>query len=294
MTHYHFFTTDVFTTTPFAGNPLAVFPDARGLTTAQMSAIAREFNLSETVFVLPPRDPRHTRSVRIFTPARELPFAGHPTIGTAMVLADAGYVTAVEDGDVEIVLEEGIGPIHVVVRMQDNAPVSAQLSVHAMPEIGPPPPDRAKVAAMLSLTPTDIVAGAHAIQTVSCGVPYLFVPVVDNAVVGRARPVGTLDGHNVFVFAQLGERVHARMFAPEFGIVEDPATGSAVAALGGYLSEREANRADGTRRWVVDQGVEMGRPSRLELEVDRTGGHITAVRVGGSSVVISEGSILLV
>jgi len=294
VNYVRYFTTDVFTTTAFAGNPLAVCPDARGLTTAQMSAIAREFNLSETVFVLPPRDPRHTRSIRIFTPAQELPFAGHPTIGTAIVLAACGYVSSGLDGDIEIVLEEGIGPVPVTVRMVDQVPVFAKLTVRRHPELGPPPPDRAVVAAMLSLAPADIVAGPDAIQTVSCGVPYLFVPVVDRAAVGRVRPVGNLDGHAIFVFFQRGEQVHARMFAPELGVVEDPATGSAVAALGGYLADRERTNTNGTLRWVVEQGEDMGRPSRLELEVDRQDGRVARVRVGGSAVLISEGSIRVV
>jgi trans-2,3-dihydro-3-hydroxyanthranilate isomerase len=287
--YVRYYTADVFTSVAFTGNPLAVIPDARGLTSAQMGHIAREFNLSETVFVLPPRDPAHTRQIRIFTPAQELPFAGHPTIGTAVVLVAAGYVSAVQDGDVQIVLEEGVGPIPVTVRLMNDVPVFAQLTSRP-PHVGPSPVDRARVAAMLSLVPADIVPGSDAIQVVSCGVPYVFVPLVDRAAVARARPVGDLDGHALFVFHQQGADVHARMFAPELGVVEDPATGSAVAALGGYLAPRDA-RPDGTLCWNVAQGVEMGRPSHLELEVDRQGGKVTAVRVGGSAVVISDGSI---
>jgi trans-2,3-dihydro-3-hydroxyanthranilate isomerase len=292
VTRFRYYTTDVFTSVPFAGNPLAVFPDARGMTTALMGKIARELNLSETVFVLPPRNSAHTRQIRIFTPAQELPFAGHPTIGTAVVLASAGYVSTVQDGEIEMVLEEGVGPIHVSVQLVNDVPVFAKLTAHGLPVVGPSPVDRARVAGMLSLAPSDIVSGADAIQTVSCGVPYVFVPVVDRAAVARAVPLGNLDGHALFVFHLHGSDVHARMFAPELGVVEDPATGSAVAALGGYLAERDA-RPDGTLRWVVDQGVEMGRPSRLELEVDREGGRLTAVRVGGGAVLISEGSILV-
>jgi trans-2,3-dihydro-3-hydroxyanthranilate isomerase len=288
--HCRFVTTDVFTSTPFAGNPLAVFPDARNISDAQMAALAREFNLSETVFVLPPRDPRHTRHVRIFTPAREVPFAGHPTIGTAIVLAAAGYVAPAQDGDISLVLEEGVGPVHVTVRMENNIPVFAQLSVRKLPEVGPSPLDRATIATMLSLTPADIVAAPDAIETFSCGLPFLFVPLVDRAAVTRSRPIGMLHGQDVFVFARSGEDVYARMFAPEIGVIEDPATGSAVAALGGYLAARDP-RATGTLRWTVTQGVDMGRPSRLELEVDRADGHVTAVRVGGSAVLISEGSM---
>jgi trans-2,3-dihydro-3-hydroxyanthranilate isomerase len=289
--HYRFYTADVFTSVPFTGNPLAVFPDARGLTAVQMGNIAREFNLSETVFVLPPRFSAHTRQIRIFTPAQELPFAGHPTVGTAIVLAATGYVSCIiGDGDIEIVLEEAVGPVHVLIRLANDIPVFAQLTASKTPELGPSPPARSKVAAMLSLQPSDILPEQDAVQTWSCGVPYLFVPVVDRKAVAQARPVGDLDGHAVFVFSRQDAEVHARMFAPELGVVEDPATGSAAAALGGYLAARDTRR-DGTRSWVIAQGVEMGRPSRLELEVDCVGGRVTAVRVGGSAVVISEGSI---
>jgi trans-2,3-dihydro-3-hydroxyanthranilate isomerase len=290
--HFRYYVADVFTSIPYTGNPLAVVPDARGLTTEAMTKIAREFNLSETVFVLPPRDRHHTRAVRIFTPARELPFAGHPTIGTAIVLATAGYVTSSTiDGDIEIVLEEGVGPVPVRVRMMNGMPDFAKLTAKHPQVVGGTPPDRAVVAAMLSLASKDIVAGPRQIETWSCGVPYLFVPVVNREAVGRARPLGDLDGHAVFVFAHSGSDIHARMFAPELGVVEDPATGSAAAALGGYLAARDA-RQDGTLTWAISQGVEMGRPSLIELEVDREGGQVTAVRVGGRAVVVSEGSIL--
>jgi trans-2,3-dihydro-3-hydroxyanthranilate isomerase len=289
--HYRYYVADVFTSIPYAGNPLAVIPDARGLTTEAMAKIAREFNLSETVFVLPARDHRHTRSLRIFTPAKELPFAGHPTIGTAIVLATGGYVsTAIEDGDVEIVLEEGIGPVPVCIRMTDGMPDFATLTAKHPQLVAGTPPGRAAAAAMLSLAPEDIVAGARAIETWSCGVPYLFIPAVNREAVGRARPVGDLGGHALFVFAHAGSDIYARMFAPELGVVEDPATGSAAAALGGYLAARDA-RQDGTLSWAITQGVEMGRPSLLDLEVDRSGGQVTAVRVGGKAVVVSEGSI---
>lgn len=289
--NFRYYVADVFTSTPYTGNPLAVIPDARGLTTEAMANIAREFNLSETVFVLPAHDHRHTRSIRIFTPARELPFAGHPTIGTAIVLASGGYVTsAIMDGDVEIVLEEGVGPVPVCIRMVDGMPEFATLTAKHPQLVAGTPPGRAAAAAMLSLEPEDIVAGARTIETWSCGVPYLFVPAVDREVVDRARPVGDLGGHALFVFAHDGSDIYARMFAPELGVIEDPATGSAAAALGGYLAARDG-RHDGTLSWEITQGVAMGRPSLLELEVDRVGGQVAAVRVGGKAVVVSEGSI---
>jgi trans-2,3-dihydro-3-hydroxyanthranilate isomerase len=301
---YRFFTADVFTSEAYAGNPLAVLPDARGLTTAQMTAITREFNLSETVFVLPPDESAHARRVRIFTPGRELPFAGHPTVGTAIVLATAGYL-GLGDGDHRIVLEEGVGPVPVRIRVAHGVATFAQLSVARLPEVLAPAPARDAVAAALGLEPGDLAGGPDAIEIVSCGVPFVFVPLVDRAAVGRASPrldrwdaaFAGMASNETFVFARNangagtnGPDVSARMFAPGIGVPEDPATGSAVAALGGYLAARDP-RTTGTLRWVVAQGVEMGRPSRLELEVDREAGRITAVRVGGGAVLVSEGTI---
>jgi trans-2,3-dihydro-3-hydroxyanthranilate isomerase len=264
-----------------------------------MTAITREFNLAETVFVLPPDDPAHARRVRIFTPGRELPFAGHPTVGTAIVLATAGYL-GLGDGDHRIILEEGVGPVPVHVRMEHGVATFAQLSVARLPEVLTPAPSRDAVAAALGLAPTDILGAPDAIEIVSCGVPFVFVPLVDRAAVGRATPhlehwdaaFAGLGSNETFVFSRdaIGADVHARMFAPGLGVPEDPATGSATAALGGYLAARDP-RSSGTLRWVVSQGVEMGRPSRLELEVDRDAGRITAVRVGGSAVLVSEGTI---
>ena len=297
---YRFYTADVFTDRAFGGNQLAVLPDARGLSSARMQHIAREFNYSETTFVLPPELPSHTRRVRIFTPGGEVPFAGHPTVGTAHVLAAIGEVRLT--GDVTpMIFEEGVGPVPVTVRTESGRPVFAQMSVAKLPEVGPPPPPRAALAELLSLEEADLLDGEWAPQSVSCGLPFLFVPVRSVEAVARARAKADLLEATlapywtqmVFVFALGGERaeVHGRMFAPTSGVPEDPATGSACAALGGYLAARDAGTRDGTRRWVVEQGVEMGRPSILELEVDRAGGAVTGVRVGGQSVLVSEGAI---
>jgi len=298
---YRYFTADVFTDRAFGGNPLAVFPDGQGLTGALMQRVARELNLSETVFVLPPEDAANTRRLRIFTPATELPFAGHPTVGTAFVLAKIGDIAL--GGEVtEIVFEEGVGPVPVTIRSGNGQPQFAQLSVAQLPEFGSEIPSIDELAATLSLAAEDILTGNDGPQVVSCGVPFLFVPLRDRAALGRARMQRDLwerhlaesAGPQVFVFCRdpelPGSDIRARMFAPAMGIEEDPATGAAASALAGYLAAREA-ASDGTLAWTVEQGFEMGRPSLLEIEADKAGGAITAVRVGGRSVMVSEGSM---
>jgi trans-2,3-dihydro-3-hydroxyanthranilate isomerase len=298
---YRFYTADVFTDRPFGGNPLAVLPDARGLDSTSMQQIAREFNFSETTFVLPPEDRKHTRRLRIFTPGGEIAFAGHPTVGTAHVLAAIGEIPLTGD-TTRVVLEENVGPVPVAIRAERGTPVYAQLTVARLPEVGPRPPAPDRLARMLSLEPGDLMGDDMRPEAVSCGTPYLFVPLRNRDAVARARLKldlweETLRDYwtdDVFVFALDPERadadVRARMFAPGFGVPEDPATGSACVALGGYLAARNP-RHDGTLRWVVEQGFEMGRPSILEVEVDKRGGAITAVRVGGATVVMTEGEM---
>ena len=298
---YRFATADVFTDRPFGGNQLAVIPEATGLDDAQMLSIAREFNYSETVFVLPPADASNTRRLRIYTPAEEIPFAGHPTVGTAFVLASLGEIT-LEGAETRIVFEEKIGPVPVLIRAVDGKPVFTQLSVAKLPEIGPPPPSRNVLAEILSLQPNDFLGGTTAAQGVSCGLPVLLVPLRDRETVTRARirmdrfeeTVAHYWAPNVMVFSRDAEGegvdVHARVFVPELSVPEDPATGSAAAALGGYLAARESY-ADGTRRWIIEQGIEMGRPSRIEVEADKAGGKVSAVRVGGASVMMSRGTM---
>jgi trans-2,3-dihydro-3-hydroxyanthranilate isomerase len=296
-----FCTLDVFTDTRFGGNQLAVFPDARGLDSDQMATIAREFNLAETVFVLPPDNPKHTRRLRIFTPNTELPFAGHPTIGTAHALATLGQIPLTGDLT-RIVFEEGVGPVPVSIRSRGGVPVFSELSVAKLPETGPPPPSRSALAELLSIDVADLTGGTWSPQSVSTGVPFLFIPVRDRNVLKRARVkldrweaiLKASSAPEMFVFSRDPERegssIRARMFAPGLGIGEDAATGSAAAALGGYLAARDAAK-DGTLRWVVEQGFEMGRPSILEVEADKADGKITAVRVGGASVMVSRGEM---
>ena len=298
-----YLTADVFTDHRFGGNQLAVFPDARDIDPGLFQNIAREFNYSETTFVLPPDDPSHTAKVRIFTPGGELQFAGHPTVGTAHVLATIGAV-ALTGPETRIVFEEGVGPVPVTIRATNGKPRFAQLSAAKLPEVGPPPPPREALAAILGLAAGDLLDGATPPQSVSCGTPFLFVPLRDWATVGRARirgdvwesTLGSYVTDMVFLFAMdpehPGHHVRARMFAPGVGVPEDPATGSACAALAGYLAERDP-RTDGTLKWIVEQGFEMGRPSILEVEVDKKNGKTTAARVGGKTVLVCEGDMEL-
>lgn len=302
---YEFYTADVFTDRLHGGNPLAVLPDARGLSDAQMQAIAREFNYSETVFVFPPNDRNNTRRVRIFTPGVELPFAGHPTVGCAFVLASIGAIQLNGD-ETRIILEEGVGPVPVLIRCKDGKPVFSQLTSAKLPEINDPPPPPETLCEILSLEPSHIVADDMIEpEAVSCGVPYLFIPLKKPEMLSWVKldvpkweqSLRSYWAPDMFVFSTdewsnifEGGHIRARMFAPAFGIAEDPATGSACAALAGFLALRAETR-DGTLRWSVDQGVEMGRPSRLELEVDVKRGQLAAIRVGGSSVLVSSGTL---
>lgn len=303
MPRYAFYTADVFTHRRFGGNPLAVLPDARGLTAESMRAIAREFNYSETVFVLPPVNPAHTRRLRIFTPGAEMPFAGHPTVGTAFILASIGEIAL--DGDMtRIVFEEGVGPVPVSIRAEGGKPVFSQLTAARLPEFGPPPPLAADLAGALSLDPADLLEGEYAPQAVSCGVPFLFVPLRDRAALARVRVnperysrlLGNWWAKESFLFCfdpELpGSDLRARMFAPALGIAEDPATGAAATALAGYLGARAA-QSSGMLRWVVEQGFEMGRPSLLEVEADLRDGQVSEIRVGGASVMVSQGTMEL-
>jgi len=304
---YKFFTCDVFTDTLHGGNPLAVIPDARGLSDEQMTAITREFNYSETTFVLPPADPANTRRVRIFTPGKELQFAGHPTVGTAYVLASAGLIPLTGD-ETRIVFEEGVGPIPVSIKSKNGAPHFAQLTAAKLPEVGDPPPSITTLSEILSLQPADILADdLIEPEALSCGTPFLFIPLRHPEILSRIKVdvkkweegLASYWAPEMFVFSTdkwpgifEGGHIRARMFAPGIGVSEDPATGSACAALAGFLGFRSEQRA-ATLRWSVDQGVEMGRPSRLELEVDLDRGQVKAIRVGGSAVVVSTGVLHL-
>lgn len=298
---YQFYTADVFTNRLFGGNPLAVFPDGRGLTAQQMQKVAAELNLSETAFVLPPTTPQETRRLRIFTPKAELPFAGHPTVGAAYVLAAIGEIPLPGE-EVAIVFTEGVGLIEVKIRARDGQPIYTELKAAQLPQFGPPPPPTAEIAALLSLEVGDILTGDDSPQAVSCGLPFLFVPLGSREALGRVSLrrehwqvlLGNYWASAIYAFCYDPEwpesDLRGRMFAPALGIEEDPATGSAAAALAGYLGRRDGGQ-EGERRWQIEQGFEMGRPSLLQVTAERVGGKIVAVRVGGPSVLVSEGTM---
>lgn len=292
-----FHTLDVFTDRTFGGNPLGVFLDATHLPGDLMQRIAREMNLSETVFLGPPEGDGDAR-VRIFTPGREVPFAGHPTVGSAIFLASALDDTPTQ-GTRTLVLEENVGAVPVDVHFVDGDPVSARFTTAVLPEYHPSPLSLPELAGVVGLEERDLHPEL-APEMVSCGLPFLVVPVASLEAIRRAvldtvrwqRLVAPLWAEHVYLVSMEAEGpgvdVHVRMFAPAVGVPEDPATGSAAAALGGYLSKVDGSEA-GALRWTVEQGLEMGRPSLLQVEADRSGGTTTAVRVGGSAVFVSQG-----
>lgn len=309
MPALRYLTADVFTPVPFTGNQLAIVFGADTLPYDTLLGITREFNYSETVFVLPAESPGHTRKVRIFTPGGEIPFAGHPTIGTAHALVATGEVPATGN-EVVVTLGEGVGPVPVRVTLENGVPVHAQLTAALLPEERACAVPSDTLADLLSLYPDDLVGGAYAPTGVSVGLPFLLVPVRTVDAVMRARVrMDPWQQHlkgawasepMVFAVARderdsalaphvQGCDVRARVFVPGLSVPEDPATGSANACLAGYLAARTPR--DGTVRWEVAQGVEMGRPSRLSIEADKAGGAIQAVRVGGATVLVSEGTM---
>jgi trans-2,3-dihydro-3-hydroxyanthranilate isomerase len=284
--HYHL--VDVFTDRAFGGNPLAVFPDGTGIPDSLMQSIAKELNLSETTFVLPPDDKKHDCRVRIFTPGSELPMAGHPTVGTAFVLAREGLL-----GKRDVIFEEGVGPVPVTIELKNGAPDFIEMR-QPLPKFGPRFEDVAAIAEMLSLETCAISDTKLPIEVISSGVPFLFVPLDSLEFIRRirfrtdvwdrvVRPLAAVD---VFVFTTQvefsGSGVHSRMFAPAHGIIEDPATGGATGPLGCYLVKYRVLPSEGELRCVSEQGVEMGRPSFLRFRIAHDRGEINAVRVGGT------------
>lgn len=295
-----FATLDVFTDEALAGNPLAVVFDADDLSPARMQAIAREFNLSETAFVLSSRDPVNSARIRIFTPARELPFAGHPTVGTAVVLAERRAPEIIARQDLSVVLEEEVGLVTCTVRRHRGI-TRASFSLPRLPERLGEPIDAALVAAALGLDPSDVGYAGHVPALVSAGLPFVCVPVAGLLAAGRLAPDlrvwdHVFGSHGVFLYTPETTRpeaqLHARMFAPKLGLAEDPATGSAVAALSGLLAERDG-LADGDHTIVVEQGIEMGRPSLITLGLEMAGGRLVAASVGGAAVLVAEGTLAL-
>ena len=294
---YPYYICDVFTATRFGGNQLAVLPHADGLSDRQMQQVAREFNFAETTFVLP-SEAGHTRRVRIFTPTTEVPFAGHPNIGTAFALATAGELGPI-DASITVTFEEKAGVVPISIHRREGQPIWCELSAPERLSLGKTISARA-LAAAVSLAPDDVVTTTHSPQVASVGLPFLMAELKDRAALERARvnPDG-LDGLiaegvtpdvHLYTLAADDFDIRARMFAPRDGVPEDPATGSANCALAGLLSHYHA-AADGSFHWRIAQGVEMGRPSVLEARAEKREGVVADTWIGGASVLVSEGLI---
>jgi len=288
---YPFVTVDVFTDTRFGGNPLAVFPDASGLSDGDMQALAREFNLSETTFVLPPEDPANTARVRIFTPAHELPFAGHPNVGTGFVLARQG-----RDTNGVLRFEEAAGPVEVTATRNSAGEVTG--ATVAAPNVltladGPSPE---AIAACAGLHPADVMTSSHAPVEASLGNPAVIAEVAAEALASAApdieqfrRAAGSDGKLLLFLYGFDDGHIRARMFAPLAGITEDPATGGAAVALAALLLSLSD---DANGAWDITQGVEMGRPSTLRTTATRSGDGIRAT-VGGDCVQVLSGEAMV-
>lgn len=294
---YRYFICDVFTDTRFGGNPLAVLPKAQGLSDRQMQQIAREFNFSETTFVFPP-EAGQTRKVRIFTPTKEIPFAGHPNIGTAFVLAAVGEFGPI-DPAIRVTFEEKAGLVSITVQQRADHLIACELTAPQPLSLGKTTSAQA-LARAISLDADDVVTRTHLPQVASVGLPFLLAELKDRSALERARI--NMDGLDALVAEGLTPDLHlyihsadgfdlrARMFAPLDGVPEDPATGSANCALAGLLSQC-SEETEGSFHWRIAQGVEMGRPSILEARTEKRAGIVEAIRIGGASVLVSEGFI---
>jgi trans-2,3-dihydro-3-hydroxyanthranilate isomerase len=296
---YCYYTCDVFTETRFGGNQLAVLPQAVGLSTQQMQEIAREFNFSETTFVFPAKA-GHTRRVRIFTPAREIPFAGHPNIGTAFVLASAGELGEIKSS-LTVTFEEQGGLVSVTIHESGGKVASCELTAPQSLSFGKTLSVEL-VAAAISIDSKEIVTKTHGPQVASVGLPFIMVELRDRSVLERARI--SMSGFealaaqdvmpDVFLYTRGtdGFDIRARMFAPLSGVPEDPATGSANCALAGLLAHY-SQHPNGSFSWRITQGVEMGRPSTLIARAEKRDGAVQTTRIGGASILVSEGVIYL-
>ena len=293
---YHYFICDVFTEQRFGGNQLAVLPDAQKLSDWQMQQVAREFNFSETAFVLP-AETGHTRKVRIFTPTTEIPFAGHPNIGTAFVLAETGALGK-EIPDT-VLFEEKAGLVSIEIQANLDSPTSFELKAPQVLTLQEFPAIRS-VAKALSLRENEIVVTTHAPTVASVGLPFLFVEVLDLSVLSQVRidmagfdrllVEGAVPYVHVYTPKTGSTDIQARVFAPLDGVAEDPATGSANCALAALLSHYRSER-DGEFSWCVFQGIELGRPSALRIRARKENGWVVASWVGGTCVMVSEGWI---
>ncbi len=293
---------DVFTSRPFGGNQLAVFTDAATLSASEMQELAHEMNFSESTFVMAAESAHAARRVRIFTPRREMPMAGHPTVGTAWVLASRGEI-ALESASVDATLRLGIGPVTVTVESKEGKPGFVWMA-HREPEFGAKRRDRARVAKALGIAATDIRDDLP-IQIVSTGFPFTFVPL--RTLDALARCVPNVAAHtallkpgeqslplHAFVANESGEfSAQSRMFSPHDGVPEDPATGSAAAPFGAYAATYGLIKPAPKASFLIRQGVEMGRPSEIRVEVVRKEGGAFAIRIGGRCAIVGEGAMFL-
>ena len=292
---------DVFTGEGLAGNPLAVVTDAEGLDDTQMLRIAKEFNLSETVFVLPARNPVNTARIRIFTPAMEIPFAGHPTVGSAVLLASLRAPELAGGRDLSVVLEEEVGDVVCTVRLEKRRASFAYFTLPRLPEkLGDA--DAGPLADALGLDQRDIGFDGHTPVVYSAGTPFCFVPVSGLDVIARARPdaqkltPACVGGRGAYLYTRetrdAANAVHARMFSAMMPGLEDPATGGAAAAFAGVAHAFEKPE-DGEHALVIEQGYEMGRPSLITLGMSVANRALASATIGGHAVRISEGTLAL-
>jgi trans-2,3-dihydro-3-hydroxyanthranilate isomerase len=295
-----FNTLDVFTTRRFGGNPLAIVHGGDELETVDMQAIAREFNLSETVFVLTPENPAHSARVRIFTPNAELPFAGHPTIGTAILLAELRAPSLGGGRSAIISLEQRIGIVRVGVRMRDGEAAYAEFDSPKLPDEQGAVFAVEDLASAVGLIPSEIGFENHRPTAFTLGLPFTFIPVRSLATIEKARPVtsrwdrGLAAGGAAYVYCRetvhQTSQFHARMFAPAQGISEDPATGAAAAAFAAVIA-RFDDPPGGEHRYQIEQGFEMGRPSLIHLSLVMNDGRLQTVRIGGHAVRVGDGEM---
>ncbi|MBF2056762.1 MAG: PhzF family phenazine biosynthesis protein [Cyanobacterium sp. T60_A2020_053] len=295
-----YYTLDVFTEQIFSGNQLAVFPDAQGLSSEIMQKIAIEFNFSETVFVFPAQNAEANALLRIFTPGGEIPFAGHPTIGTAYLLAKLGQFN-LDSPQTEVILEEKAGLVPVMIESVNGIPTSALLTAPLTPEFYPQCPAINDLAQVLSLSEKQLQVEGWQPMAVSCGLPFLIIPVRDVEALKEAkinqpqweRVLKDFWAPHVYPFVKLAENEYrVRMFAPALNITEDPATGSAASAFAGYLTQRETAQ-EGRWAWQIYQGEDVGRCSRLGAHGFKENGIITKVQVKGASVIVTSGELFL-
>ncbi|QBD74500.1 PhzF family phenazine biosynthesis protein [Ktedonosporobacter rubrisoli] len=301
MRKLHYCWVDVFTDRLFGGNQLAVFLDAQGLSGETMQKLAREMNLSETTFVLPAQQPEHTYQVRIFTPAAEMPMAGHPTVGTAFTLAHEGLIQ-LSGTETSITFEEKVGLIPIKLVQAGN--VQTIQMQQPLPNFGEQFMERAALAKLLSLELADLMDDLPC-QVISCGVPFLFVPVKTLAAIQSIRfrldvwegILRNFAAPNVYAFTLQAERpgstVHGRMFAPTLGLAEDPATGAANGPLGCYLVRHKMLPTAASTEITSEQGFEMGRPSIIQIKIEQENGKITGVFVGGQCRFVGRGEVEL-